>query len=345
MGESCLPAVAIASAAASLGRLESRTFPAAGTVMDEYEKYTFDLRGYLVVRNALTPRQVQSLSDRLEVERARPGPGGDNTNASKGYNFGSDRLEYPSDDAAAWSAPSLLEWGGPYLDLINLPSIAPYLETLLGKNYRLDHDYLKIHDAAQPGKLYLHGGGQGAGGGTDMDQVGGGTDGGQCYYRFANGKFYNGLVAVAFELNDVAEGEGGFACVAGSHKVNFGLPDAWRISQTQADIPPIVDRVAARAGDAIIFTEACAHGTVPWQGAGERRTIFYKYTPHAVAWSPCYYNADLYEGLTEAQIEMLQPPSSFGPHPHTRPIWARAQAEHAELLALRAELAAIQRGK
>lgn len=301
--------------------------------MDEYEKYAFDLRGYLVVRNALTPEQVASLSDRLEEARA--------ASEKSAYYFGSDRTRYATDDAPAWSTPSMLEWGGAYLDLIDLPSIAPYLQTLLGDHYRLDHDYIKMHDEEHPGRLYLHGGGQGAGGGTAKDLVGA-TDGGQCYYHFSNGKFYNGLVAVAFELNTVAEGQGGFACVAGSHKVNFGLPDGWRTSDTQEGIAPVVDRVTANAGDAIIFTEACAHGTVPWKGPGERRTIFYKYTPHAVAWSPCYYNADLYDGLSEAQIEMLQPPSSYGPHPHTRAIWARAQAEHAELVQLRQELAAIK---
>ena len=301
--------------------------------MDEYEKYAFDLRGYLVVRNALYTEQVKSLSDRLDEARACA--------EKPAYYFGSDRTQYANDDAPARSSPSMLEWGGTYTDLIDLPTIAPYLQTLLGDHYRLDHDYIKMHDAEHPGRLYLHGGGQGAGGGTSKDLVGA-TDGGQCYYHFSNGKFYNGLVAVAFELNTVGECQGGFACVAGSHKVNFGLPDSWRQSPTQEDIPEIVDQVAVNAGDAIIFTEACAHGTVPWQGPGERRSIFYKYTPHAVAWSPCYYNADLYEGPTDAQIEMLQPPSSYGPHPHTREIWARVQAEHAELLQLRAELAAIR---
>ena len=45
----------------------------------------------------------------------------------------------------------MLDWGGCYLDLIDLPKIKPYLETLLGNNYRLDHDYLKI-DSEQSGK-------------------------------------------------------------------------------------------------------------------------------------------------------------------------------------------------
>ena len=173
-------------------------------------------------------------------------------------------------DDQAWSAASLIEWGGTYVDLIDLPTVAPYLETLLGKMYRLDHDYLQVLSKQDPAQLYLHGGGQGSGGPTDLV---GPSDGGQCFYRYANNRFFNGLIAVAFELNTVSPGDGGFACVPGSHKANLNLPAEWKQSKTQADLPDFVDRVTVNAGDAIIFTEACAHGTVPWQGEGERRTM------------------------------------------------------------------------
>ena len=84
--------------------------------------------------------------------------------------------------------------------------------------------------------------------------------------RYNNGKFYNGLIAVAYELNAVQPGDGGFACVPGSHKANFELPPDWKNSATQDEIPEVVDCVAVGAGDAIIFTEALAHGTVPLEG-------------------------------------------------------------------------------
>jgi hypothetical protein len=231
--------------------------------------------------------------------------------------------------------------GGAYIELIDLPAIRPYLLALLGDHYRLDHDYIKIDGVMKNKTLYLHGGGQGAGGAKDLV---GPTDGGQCFYRYSNGKFYNGLVAVAFELDDVKAGEGGFACIPGSHKSNIGLPEAWRVAKSQEDMPDIVDRVAASAGDAIIFTEACSHGTVPWMGQRERRTAFYKYCPHAVAWSPCYYNADNYEGLNEAQRRILMPPSAYGPHDMTAHIWRRAQDEQVELKRLRAEVASLRKG-
>lgn len=304
--------------------------------MNDQEKYLFDLRGYIVVKNALTPEQVRDLSEVLEEQRKVPAPKQKN---KKRHIFGSDRTVFESEADAAWTSPSLLEWGGTYIDLIDLPTIAPYLETLLGRGYRLDHDYLKIESADSKHMLYLHGGGQGAGGPRDIV---GPTDGGQCFYRYNNGKFYNGLVAVAFELSDVSPESGGFACVPGSHKMNFALPEDWRISKTQDEVHECVDQVNANAGDAIIFTEACAHGTIPWEGGGERRTIFYKYCPHAVAWGACFYNADNYGELTDNQRAILAPPSAYGPHDHTAAIWKKAQAEQAELHRLRNEVAELK---
>ncbi|MBL6903922.1 MAG: phytanoyl-CoA dioxygenase family protein [Pseudomonadales bacterium] len=299
--------------------------------MNENEKYLFDLRGYIVIKDILTKLQIEDLRTRLENQRqTNPKP-----------ILGSDRTILGREDASAWSAGSLIEMGGAYIELIDLPAIRPYLLALLGDHYRLDHDYIKIDGVMKNKTLYLHGGGQGAGGAKDLV---GPTDGGQCFYRYSNGKFYNGLVAVAFELDDVKAGEGGFACIPGSHKSNIGLPEAWRVAKSQEDMPDIVDRVAASAGDAIIFTEACSHGTVPWMGQRERRTAFYKYCPHAVAWSPCYYNADNYEGLNEAQRKILMPPSAYGPHDMTAHIWRRAQDEQVELKRLRAEVASLRKG-
>lgn len=267
--------------------------------MNEYERYFFDVNGYLIVRNCLTKAQIEDLSDRLEEQRVR--------NPQNVY--GSDRTIASSAAVETWTARSLIEWGGTYNDLIDLPTISPYLESLLGVDYRLDHDYLAVITPDTPRRLYLHGGGQGAGGTRDIV---GTTDGGQCYFRYHDGRFFNGLVAVAFELNDVSAKDGGFACIPGSHKANLALPEDWRQSSSQEEMSPMVNRVGVSAGDAIIFTEALSHGTVPWTGKGERRTIFYKYCPHAVAWGPCFYDYREYAGLTQQQIDILSPPSAFG---------------------------------
>ena len=85
------------------------------------------------------------------------------------------------------------------------------------------------------------------------------------------------------------------------------------------------------------------HGTIPWEGEGERRSVFYKYTPHAIAAAACYYNSDDYPGLSQRQEALLLPPSAS---PGAGAVlWKQAQAEHRELLALREQVAELQAAK
>ena len=66
--------------------------------MNEHEKYLFDLRGYIVVRNAITTAQIDDRSTRLEMHLAE-----------QNHLFGSDRARFNTDDDLAWTASSLLE--------------------------------------------------------------------------------------------------------------------------------------------------------------------------------------------------------------------------------------------
>ena len=72
--------------------------------MNEEEKYLFDLRGYLVVKNALTEKQVRRLSKVVDdkIERSKEG----NFTPDKKRNpGGSDRTLFVNDNDIAWSSP------------------------------------------------------------------------------------------------------------------------------------------------------------------------------------------------------------------------------------------------
>jgi ectoine hydroxylase-related dioxygenase (phytanoyl-CoA dioxygenase family) len=51
---------------------------------------------------------------------------------------------------------------------------------------------------------------------------------------------------------------------------------------------PYVIQPAVEAGDALFFTEALIHGTLPWRGTQERRALLYKFSPGYSAWSQKY---------------------------------------------------------
>jgi hypothetical protein len=77
----------------------------------------------------------------------------------------------------------------------------------------------------------------------------------------------------------------------------------------------MVTRVPARAGTAIIFTEALQHVTLPWTVPNTRTTLFYKYTSRDTAYSgeanffgPS--DADGWDGADDRKLAILTPPSS-----------------------------------
>lgn len=243
--------------------------------MTEQERYLFDLQGFLVVPDALDARQVAALNAEMDA-----------------------RLETEVEPGASTHRfVHLLDWGKPFRDLIDVPLVEPYLTELLGPQFRLDHVYADvIRSGKGPIGTRLHGGA------TPFSPP--------FYYRYHEGRMHNGLTVVAYTLKDVNPGDGGFGAVPGSHKSNLPFPDEWRELETA---PPFVARVTGAAGTAILFTEALTHGTLPWQGAGERRTLFYKYSPHALSWAAFYYSPDDYEDLTERQRGILEPPNARYP--------------------------------
>jgi hypothetical protein len=256
----------------------------------DQERYLFDLRGFLVIENLLTGEELAACNEAIDRHREliRPRP--------------------PEQSLSGTSAPlrgergrfeltrSLLTldrpWCEPFRRLLAHPGIAPYLTELIGPGFRLDHGPGLIGmEQGTEGHL-LHGGGEP----YDPSQ----------YYFHKNGRMYNGLTVVSWQLTDVNEGDGGFCCVPGSHKSNYPCPaeikryEAWR---------DCVHQVPAPAGSAILFTEALTHGTLPWRGSQPRRSILFKYSPGFLAWGSGYPpSEELLEELTpEARIVMERP--------------------------------------
>jgi hypothetical protein len=246
--------------------------------MNDEERFLFDLQGFITVPDALSSEQVAQLNRIWDKHIA-----GD-----------------ASPELATKRWGNLLTWGDGYRNLIDSPRITPYLAEIVGPNFRLDHDYADLIRPATNGPVKGPIGATLHGGATPFDPA--------QYYHFQDGRMHNGLVVVAYNLCDVGEGDGGFGCVPGSHKSHYPFPARWR--NLDEGLQPFMRAVTGPTGTAIIFTEALTHGTLPWRGRGERRTIFMKYSPHPLSWAAGYYRADQYEGLTEPQAAILEPPNA-----------------------------------
>lgn len=241
--------------------------------MDSTERYLFDLNGYLVVPDALSVEAVTAV-DRLMDERI---------------------VRDVAADATTHRFADVLDWGPEVRALIDHERMVPYLEEILGTGYRLDHDYADvIRSGKGPIGTRLHGGA------VPFDP-------GQ-WYTFVDGRPRSGLVVVAYNLCDVNPGDGGFGCVPGSHKANLPFPDEWR--ELEQDLDGLVRPVTGPAGSAILFTEAMTHGTLPWHGAGERRTLFLKYDPGPIAYGAAFYDRDRWPDLTARQRAILESPNA-----------------------------------
>jgi hypothetical protein len=77
-----------------------------------------------------------------------------------------------------------------------------------------------------------------------------------------------------------------------------------------------VMEINAKAGDAIIFSEACTHGTLPWNADHQRRAILYKYNTGHMAWS----GGDLHGPVLDYWDELTPPQQAtlIGPSHHSR---------------------------
>ncbi len=242
--------------------------------MTPEERFVFDLQGYLIIKQVLSPHELASLNEL--ADRWRPPLS----------------TELKHDRVFRASA-----WGPPYHALIDHPTVVGYLVELVGPHFRLDHDFCIYTLKGGTGDA-LHGGE-------------GSDDRPDHWYMYRDGVIRTGLTVVTYCLTSAREGDGGFCCVPGSHKSNFNdaIPGDVRNYLRQ---PPYVVQPAVEAGDVIVTTEALIHGTAPWKARHERRALLYKYSPGNSAWMNEYYNADEYEGITEQQRRILAPPSVGG---------------------------------
>ncbi|HIG53379.1 MAG TPA: hypothetical protein EYQ18_05215 [Candidatus Handelsmanbacteria bacterium] len=257
--------------------------------MNEEQLFSFDTWGFLTVEDALTPEQVADLKATVDEK-------------------GPDLHSQHADRGGFWSQG--------FFDLLDPPAISGILDEIYGglragglPPFRIDHINVHTHGTFNKG---LAGGTIHGGNGRLLDPSRPHELVTHYYERNADGgTFANGLVTVAFELEDTVCNGGGFGCLAGSHKGHYRVPEAW--VDLSKGVHPMVTCVPARAGTAIIFTEALCHVTLPWTMPNPRTTLFYKYTDREEAYSGTdnFFSptdADPWQDIDERKRAILAPP-------------------------------------
>lgn len=266
--------------------------------VSEEEKYFFDLRGYLIVRGALSDDDLAKCNAAIdhyadEIQTRSTGENGlaRNSKALKGQEG---RRELTG--MLGWPEPHRT----PFRKMLVHPVVVSRLNEFSGKGFRLDHGPLLISGREGAEGHYLHGSGE-----PFSPAV---------WYHQQNGKIYCRGITVAWQLRDVNPGDGGFACVPGSHKTAEPTPQG--VSSFEDDMG-LVYQPEMKAGDVLFFAETMTHGTLPWKGKEERRSVLYKYASRAAAravgkhFTPQERYGDWVNQLTPEQQAVL-----YGPGVH-----------------------------
>ena len=256
--------------------------------MSDREKYLFDLQGFLVIHGMLSDDEIKILNEALDANQDKRQ---EDTASAAGGNLDGSQLRGLYNGMLTWDQP----WCQPFRNLLTHPKIIPYLNTMLGRGWKMDHDPFIFTSTLGTEGLRLHGSGNV-------------TFNGSRFYKYQNGQMRCGLINCQYQLTDVDPGDGGLMVVPGSHKANFPCPEA---IQAYKEDQEAVYHVPMKAGDLVIFNEATTHGTLPWKGIGERRSLFYRYTPKYLHYTGGVYGTtrpDWVSELTEVQQAVLEPP-------------------------------------
>jgi ectoine hydroxylase-related dioxygenase (phytanoyl-CoA dioxygenase family) len=265
--------------------------------MDEQERYFWDLTGYLVVRNVLTPDELAAANEAVDHYADRIRVGEDNLLA-----MGSQVLR----GSGRPTLRGFLDWEKPYCEpfrhMLAHPAAVTRLNVMCGKRFRLEGPTMILGVKGTEG-LALHGSGE-----VHRSWVA---------YHHQNGVPYCGGVTATWQLTDVNEGDGGFVCVPGSHKSQYAMPEGVR---TCDDDLGVVVQPVMKAGDLLFFMDgAQTHGTLGWRSDKPRRSVLFKYTSESsprgrpkggLAPADFWWGEEVVTDMTEAQRAVMCAPYS-----------------------------------
>lgn len=263
-------------------------------MLTDMDIYLFDLRGYLILENALTQEEVAALNK--GIDDILPLKHGEWLGYIQAHTFGDDE---------GTNLQQIYEAGEPFERLIDHPSWIDRVKYFVGGEGTFDYHHGPLFidenfaNLRGPGEaIGLHSGGYV---GVKRNQ-----------FRFHNGRFQCGQVNILIALTDIGPGDGATMIIPGSHKSNFEHPDfeKHRMGGEESSVDNVAGAIEAqmKAGDALLFVDAISHGSAKRVNPGERRIIVYRYGPswgnfrHGYQPSP-----ELLARLTPERRKIVQP--------------------------------------
>jgi hypothetical protein len=259
------------------------------TLTPQEKDYLFDLQGYRIIEDALTPLQLKQINDWVDTQPQVP----------TGTWLGDVEVHsYQGHDGVNYQ--NIIEGGKVFEELIDNPAwISEVRRYIENSSHRLSINEAFLNVRGQGGYIGIHAGGHMA---TFVQN-----------FRHVTGQWMVGQINVLMALNDIGPGDGATVVIPGSHKSHEIHPvlAAGKHEGYRDDVPASeamgAKEVHLKAGQAIMFTDAITHGSCPRVNPGNRRIMVYRYSPNYLATRFNYIPSErLLASLTPAQRAIIQ---------------------------------------
>ena len=191
--------------------------------MSDYDKFLFDLKGFLVIPGVLTEEEIRTVREHTKI-------------------YVKDPDSLPTHHRAPIAGPAEF--------LINHPRVMGILQEVIApsrEHIRLESVFISCRSDKNSGNQW-------------RPHVGGTNLHPSFSYRFHNGRIYSAMTRIVWELNEVKKGQGGTCLVPGSHKANLASAQdgTW---PEQADQPDsgVWETYGCPPGSLVVFSEGVRH--------------------------------------------------------------------------------------
>jgi hypothetical protein len=234
-------------------------------MITDLDIYLFDLRGYLLLEQALSKDEVTALNKGIDA--ILPLKRGEWAGYVHGHAFS---------DNDGLNLQQIYEGGEPFERLIDHPSWIDKVKHFVGGEGTFDWQQSPLFIDENFANL------RGPGGAIGLHS-GGHTGTKRTQFRYYNGRFMCGQINILMALKDIGPGDGATMVIPGSHKAHFVHPQfaEHSIGSEKPSVDGVIGAVEVqmKAGDALLFVDALSHGSAERTTPGERRIIVFRYGP------------------------------------------------------------------
>ncbi len=264
---------------------------ATSTLSDAEFEYMFDLNGFVILDDALTSSQLNSINSWIDAQ----------PDVADGEWIGNVHTQsYSGSEGTLYQ--NIIEGAEVFRELIDSPSWFPLVQQFMVNNFNavcLQEAWLNRRGPSN--YIGLHSGGH--------------VCGPVMKFKHANTNTWDvGQINVLMALNDCGPGDGATVVIPSSHKSTIVHPhlassehESYRNEVPANDVLGSTE-VHLKAGQAIFFTDALCHGSAARVNPGERRFMVYRYCPHWIRQRyPYVPTPELLGQLTEQQRKLVDP--------------------------------------